>query len=63
MTAKATWKEYSRAGGVSDDTTSLTRDAFEDEVEQEWFSCKVDRKILKQLIRRSDAVALRHFAL
>ena len=35
MNAKATWKEYSLAGGVSDDTTSLATDAFEGEVDRQ----------------------------
>ena len=33
MNAKATWKEYSLAGGVSDDTTSFATDAFEEQVD------------------------------
>jgi hypothetical protein len=35
MNAKATWKEYSLAGGVSDDTTSVATDAFKDEVDRQ----------------------------
>ena len=35
MKAKATWKEYPLAGGVSDDTTSLATDAFKDEVDRQ----------------------------
>ena len=35
MNAKATWKEYSLAGGVSDDTTSLAMDAFEKQVDRQ----------------------------
>jgi fatty acid desaturase len=63
MTATPKWKNYSLVGGVSDITTPLTKDVFEDEVEKGWFSCKLDRKAFKQLIRRSDGPALRDFAL
>lgn len=59
---KASWKDYALQGGA-EGATSLTEDSFEDRVEQEWFSARVDRKAFKQLIRRSDSVALRHFGL
>jgi fatty acid desaturase len=59
----AYWKDYALKGNASDETTSLVEDKFEDEVEQEWFSAKVDRKVFKQLIKRDDGVAGRSFAL
>jgi fatty acid desaturase len=52
------WKNYRLTGGV-DTTTLLTDDAFA--VEQKWFSPQLDRKILKRLIQRSNATALRDF--
>ena len=57
------WKDYSLKGKAQADTTSLTEDKFEDEVEAEWFSAQLDRKIFKQLIKRDDVIALRSFAL
>lgn len=57
------WKDYSLKGKAAADTTSLTQDQFEDEVEQAWFSAQIDRKVLKQLIKRDDAIALRDFGL
>lgn len=53
------WKTYALSGGAAG-AAELTNDAFEDRVEQEWFSCAVPRKELKRLIKRSDSVALRH---
>ena len=41
----------------------LTDDAIEDRVEEQWFSAKIDRKELKQLMKRSDAAAMRNFGL
>lgn len=55
-------KDYSLQGTVGR-ATSLTRDEFENEVEAEWFSAKVDKKELKQLMRRIDSPALRHFGI
>lgn len=61
MTKRA-WKDYSLSGG-SAGATALTNAAFEDRVEAEWHSCRVDRKALKALMRRSDTPGLRHFGL
>jgi fatty acid desaturase len=60
--ARSAWKNYSLSGGA-DGATALTNDRIEDRVEAEWFSCSVDRKELKRLMKRSDADALRHFGL
>jgi fatty acid desaturase len=56
------WKDYALVGGA-EGAAEITNDSFEDRVEQEWFSCTVPRKDLKRLIKRSDAVALRHIGL
>ena len=56
------WKTYVLGGGV-DGAADLDSDAFESRVEQEWFSCTIDRKALKQLTKRSDGPPLRHFGL
>src|SRR5262245_52830023 len=58
----AAWKDYRLRGGA-DRATILTDDSFEGRVEQVWFSPPIDRKTFKQLIKRTDAVALRHFGL
>jgi fatty acid desaturase len=60
--ARGAWKNYSLTGGT-EGATDLTNDAFEDRVEAQWFSAKVDRKEFKRLIKRVDAPALRHFGL
>lgn len=57
------WKDYNLKGKATADTTSLTEDQFEDEVEEAWFSAKIDRKVLKQLIKRDDKIAIRDFTL
>lgn len=49
--------------GNADGAAVITGDAFEEKVEAEWFSAKVDRKEFKQLIKRSDAAGLRHFGI
>jgi fatty acid desaturase len=59
----ATWKDYRLSGAAEAATTILTDESFEEKVEQGWFSAKIDRKRFKQLIKRSDDVALRHFGL
>lgn len=59
----AQWKDYSLHGKANAATISLTEEKFEDEVEAEWFSAKIDRKVFKQLIKREDAIAIRSFAL
>jgi len=61
--AAASWKDYSLRGEDANEATSLTRDEFEGKVEKAWYSCPVDRKALKELIRRSDAPALKFFGL
>lgn len=53
-----TWKDYRLKGDDANEATSLTRDEFEDKVEQAWYSCPVDKKAFKQLIKRSDGPAL-----
>lgn len=57
----SSWKDYALRGDVLESTVPLTKDAFEDQVEEEWFSATVDRKAFKRLIKRSDDVAIRHF--
>jgi fatty acid desaturase len=57
------WKTYGLGGGGADGAADLDSEAFESRVEQEWFSCKIDRKALKQLTKRSDGPPLRHFGL
>ena len=57
------WKTYTLGGGGADGAAELDSDAFESRVEQEWFSCKIDRKTLKLLTKRSDGPPLRHFGL
>lgn len=59
---RAAWKTYALSGGA-DGAAELTHDAFEDRVEAQWHSCRIDRRELKRLIRRSDAEALRHIGL
>ena len=49
--------------GAAVNATSLTRDDFEGEVEAQWFSANVNKKELKQLMRRSDGPALVHFGI
>ncbi len=49
--------------GDADNKTQLTQAAFEDEVEEQWFSPEVDKKKLKALMRREDGPALRHFGI
>ncbi len=57
------WKTYGLGGGGADTAAVLDSDAFEDRVEREWFSCRIDRKALKQLMKRSDGPPARHFGL
>jgi len=59
----AAWKNYALKGDDANEATSLTRDEFEDKVEQGWYSCPVDRKTFKALIKRSDAIPARYFGL
>ena len=61
MTAVST-KTYRLSGG-SAGCTDLTADGFGARVEGQWFAPKISRKAMKQLMRRSDRVALRHFGL
>ena len=56
------WKDYSLRGGAAD-AAILDGDTVGPRVEMKWFSCTVDRKVLKGMIRRSDARALRLFGL
>ncbi len=55
-------KSYALVGDAAR-AAVLTDDGFEHRVESEWFSAKVDRKVFKQLMKRSDLVSLRHFGL
>ncbi|MBV9217850.1 MAG: fatty acid desaturase family protein [Methylobacteriaceae bacterium] len=50
-----------RLSGGSGDAVALTNEVIEDRVETRWFSCLIDRKLLKQLMRRSDAEGLKNF--
>jgi fatty acid desaturase len=56
------WKNYALSGSA-DGASVLTDDAIEDRVSRDWFSCSLDRRELKRLIKRSDWPALGHFAL
>ena len=62
MTA-VVWKDYSLRDDDANAATSLTREDFEAKVEEAWYSSPVDRKRFRELIRRSDAPALRFFGL
>ena len=53
-------RSYALVGDASG-ASEITADAFEDRVEAEWFSAKVDRKAFKALTKRSDAAGWRHF--
>jgi fatty acid desaturase len=57
---RAPAKDYS-VKGEAGNATALTQDAFEAEVEEKWFSPEIDKKQLKQLMRRSDVPGFRHF--
>ena len=56
------WKDYRLSGGAAG-AADLTGDTVGARVEMQWFSCKIDRKVLKSMIKRSDARALRIFGL
>src|ERR1700722_14064922 len=56
------WKDYSLKGEAGT-PVALTEDSFERVVAQAWFTPQIDRKQFRQLIRRSDRQALRHFML
>jgi hypothetical protein len=56
------WKDYSLSGGAAG-AAEITDDSFEDRVEAAWFSCRIDRKALKGLIKRADGLPLRLFGL
>ncbi len=62
LMSKVTWKDY-RLQGFPEGASSLTEDEFEDKVEHVWFTAKIDRKTLKDLVKRSDEPALWHFGL
>ena len=57
------WKDYALKGDDANEATSLTKDEFEDKVEKGWYSCPVDRKAFKTLIKRSDGLPLAYFGL
>src|SRR5262245_52417201 len=59
---RVTHKSYRLSGGAAN-ALELRNDGFEDRVERQWFSPKIDRKQLKQLMQRGDAAGLRHFGL
>ena len=54
---------YGLGGGGADSAPELDSDAFDNKVGQSWFSCRVDRKALKQLMKRSDGPPAWHFGL
>src|SRR5262245_23858684 len=55
--------KYAVHGATAEQATSLDNDVIEAEVEEQWFSCKIDRKVLKTLMKRSDWPALGNFGL
>ena len=55
-------QRYALRGDI-DAQGGLTAEGFEQRVEAEWHACQIDRKLLKQLMQRSDAKGLRHFGL
>jgi fatty acid desaturase len=56
---------YSLTSSASSETSvgSLDQDEFEGEVEAAWFSATIDRKRMKELMKRSDAAGFRHFGI
>lgn len=58
-----TWKSYALRGDEGLAATSLTKDEFEEKVERSWYSCPLDRRKLKELIKRADQPALAYFGL
>ncbi len=60
--ANAAKKEYRLSGGAAS-AIDLTTDGFEGRVESQWFSPRVDRKQLKRLMKRDDAIGLCHLGL
>lgn len=60
MTAVA-WKNYGLRGDDANEATTLTGNAFDDKVHSVWYSCPVDRKKLKELIKRTDSIPLWYF--
>jgi fatty acid desaturase len=59
---KTSWKDY-KLRGAADGAAEITDQSLEGRVAAEWFSCAINRKALKNLIRRKDAPALRNFGL
>ncbi len=60
---KQTWKNYAlRGSGAGSDTPDAGGDLGA-AVSAVWYACPISRKTLKELIRRSDAPALRFFGL
>jgi len=57
------WKDYALRGDDPNAATSLTRADFEMKVEADWYSCPVDRKRFRELIKRSDGPSFRFFGL
>ena len=55
--------KYKLSGGSQTEAVALDVDDIESRVEQKWYSAKVDRKLLKELMRRSDGPALQNFGL
>jgi fatty acid desaturase len=56
----ATHARYALRGDL-DAPGLLTGDDFESRVEAAWHSCRIDRKLMKQLMQRSDAKGWRQF--
>jgi fatty acid desaturase len=52
---------YALTTAAGEDTCSLTNDKFEADVEASWFSATLDRKRMKELMKRTDAAGYRHF--
>jgi fatty acid desaturase len=52
---------YALTSPASEHIRSLTNDEFEADVEASWFSATLDRKRMKELMKRSDAAGYRHF--
>lgn len=58
----ATVKSYALIGDAGR-ANALTNDTFENDVSGQWFVAKVDRKLMKSLMKREDGPALRHFGI
>jgi fatty acid desaturase len=59
----AAQEKYRLSGGSQREAVALDVDDIEARVEQKWFSAQVDRKLLKELMKRSDGPGLGNFGL